>query len=55
MGIKLDAIYSSPLERALETAETIARKHEPGGQEEFGVEEIDFGDWTGKTFRNAFE
>jgi broad specificity phosphatase PhoE len=44
------AIYSSPLERAMETAEEIA-KH--GGQVPLEISEsfneLDFGDWTGET------
>ncbi len=49
-GRKLDAIYASPLERALETARPLARNH---GLEITTLEdlrEIDFGEWTGKTF-----
>ena len=48
--VKLNAIYSSPLERARETAEAIARL---GGFEvalSDRFNEIDFGDWTGRSF-----
>lgn len=48
--IKLNAIYSSPLERARETAEAIARL---GGFEvalSDAFNEIDFGEWTGSSF-----
>jgi probable phosphoglycerate mutase len=48
--VKLNAIYSSPLERARETAEAIARL---GGFEvtlSDAFNEIDFGNWTGKSF-----
>lgn len=44
------AIYSSPLERTLETAEPIAKLlgHEVVSREE--LLEIEFGEWTGKEF-----
>ena len=49
-GIKLEALYSSPLERALETAETLARSMNLEVRKSAGLNEIDYGDWTGKTF-----
>nr|MBN1229508.1 MSMEG_4193 family putative phosphomutase [Anaerolineae bacterium] len=46
---KLAAIYSSPLERAIETASAIARHHPAlSVQVEKRIGEVDFGDWTGK-------
>lgn len=47
-GVKLAAVYSSPLERAVDTAEAIARPHglEIVRDDAFG--EIGFGDWTGR-------
>jgi len=49
--LKLKAVYSSPLERARETAEPIARVH--GLAVEIAPEliEIDFGDWQGKRLK----
>jgi broad specificity phosphatase PhoE len=47
-GIQLDAIYSSPLERAFETAEPIAQRHGLGITRLESLNEIDFGDWTWK-------
>lgn len=47
-GIQLDAIYSSPLERAFETAERIAERHGLGITRLESLNEIDFGDWTWK-------
>jgi len=44
--LQFDAVYSSPLERALETAEAMkleVRKND-------ALNEIDFGEWSGKTF-----
>jgi probable phosphomutase (TIGR03848 family) len=47
--VALEAIYSSPLERALETAEAIARTARLEIKTTDAFNEIDFGDWTGKT------
>jgi broad specificity phosphatase PhoE len=46
-GICIDAIYSSPLSRALETAEAIARPQGIEVQTLNGVIDIDFGGWQG--------
>jgi probable phosphoglycerate mutase len=48
--LPLAAIYTSPLERALETARAIARHQAVRLQEDVDLHEIDFGDWTGLTF-----
>jgi broad specificity phosphatase PhoE len=48
--VALSAIYSSPLERALETAEAVARKAGRDVIQNAAFNEIDFGDWTGKSF-----
>jgi probable phosphoglycerate mutase len=47
--MKLDAIYSSPLERARETAAPTAAATGLTPIEEPGLIEADVGDWTGKT------
>ena len=46
----LSAVYTSPMERARETAEAIAgpRSFTPCVHE--GLNEIDFGEWTGRSF-----
>ncbi|HEY4424276.1 MAG TPA: histidine phosphatase family protein [Pyrinomonadaceae bacterium] len=49
-AIKLHLIYSSPLERGVETAETIARQTNLEVSTNPAFDEIDFGDWTGKSF-----
>ena len=49
-GIKLQALYSSPLERAIETAETIAQSMKLEVKKSYALNEIDYGDWTNKTF-----
>ena len=49
-GVVLDAIYSSPLERASETAAAIARGRGLAVYERDDLQEVDFGEWTGRTF-----
>jgi probable phosphomutase (TIGR03848 family) len=46
--VKLDAIYSSPLERAVETAEYLARPRELEIQRREGLGEIHVGAWEGQ-------
>ena len=46
----VEAVYSSPLERARETAAPIAVQLGLDAQIEVGVTEIDFGHWTGRDF-----
>lgn len=49
-SVKLDAIYASPLERALETAQPFAESRQLTLQLLEGFNEIDFGAWAGRTF-----
>ena len=49
-GIELQAIYSSPLERAVETAEALARSINLELHKNPAFNEINYGDWTGKSF-----
>ena len=48
-GVKLDAIYASPLERTMETARAISRHHSLTVKEHSGILEANYGDWTGKS------
>src|SRR4051812_25292056 len=48
-AVKLDAIYSSPLERAVETARPVAAAQGLEVETSAGLTEIDFGEWSGKT------
>lgn len=47
--LPVDAVYSSPLERALETARPIADRLRLEVREAPGLVELDFGNWTGRT------
>lgn len=49
-NVTLNAIYSSPLDRALQTAERIARSVKLEVRKSEAANEINFGDWTGQTF-----
>lgn len=46
---RIDAVYSSPLARAFDTAQAIADKHGLEPKKLNGMIEIDFGLWEGKT------
>jgi probable phosphomutase (TIGR03848 family) len=48
--LPLAAVYSSPLERTMETAEPIARRHNRTVQVLPAVNEVEFGSWTGLSF-----
>ncbi len=45
--LKLDALYSSPLRRALDTANTIARYQEVDVEVANGLVDFDYGEWQG--------
>jgi broad specificity phosphatase PhoE len=46
-GVKIEAVYSSPLKRALKTAEAIARRHSLKVEMVNGLTDCDFGRWQG--------
>ena len=48
-GVRLDAVYSSPLERCVETVEPLARAHRLEVRVADGLVEMDAGTWTGRT------
>jgi broad specificity phosphatase PhoE len=53
----IEAVYSSPLERAVHTAEAIAVKHRLLVHSSEALNDLDFGDWEGKSIavvREAF-
>ena len=47
----LHAIYASPLERTIETAQAIAAFHNLKIQPHAGLLEVDYGDWTGEKIK----
>jgi len=51
----IEAIFSSPLERAVETAQPLARVKDLPIQIEPGLIEIDFGDYQGKTWEWLYQ
>jgi broad specificity phosphatase PhoE len=48
-GLRLAGLYSSPLDRAVETARPISIRHALEVKTAEGLNEVDFGDWTGLT------
>ena len=46
-GAKIEAIYSSPLKRALKTAQILARPHQLEVETSPGLIDLDFGEWHG--------
>lgn len=46
----LDAIVSSPLERALQTAQPVAEAQGRSVEIDPGITEVDFGNWAGQSF-----
>ena len=49
--VKLSAVYASPLERTVETAEAIARPHQLKVKTRSGIIEVDYGEWTGEAIK----
>src|SRR5438067_621322 len=49
-SLRCEQIYSSPMERAQETASALAQELGMNYQINEGLNEIDYGEWTGKTF-----
>ena len=48
---RLSAVYTSPMERARETAAPVARALRLTARVEAGLNECDFGEWTGRRLR----
>jgi len=46
---KINAVFCSPLKRALETAEPVARLHHLSAQPVEGLTDLDFGKWEGQS------
>ena len=52
---RVDAVYSSPLERAKETAAPISKARGLRTRIDRGLLECDFGDWTGEELKNLMK
>ncbi len=50
-GLKFDAIYSSPIERTLETARVVAAPHGLRVHTRRDLGEVEYGDWTDRPLR----
>jgi probable phosphoglycerate mutase len=50
-GMPLTAVYSSPIERSLETAEIVAAPHRLKVRVREALGETRYGDWTGRSFK----
>lgn len=50
-GVPFKAVYSSPIDRTMETARAIARKQGLKVQRADGFTEVEFGKWTDKSFK----
>ena len=50
--LEVAAVYSSPIDRTIETARILARPHKLSPILESGLTEIDFGAWTGETLES---
>ena len=50
-GVPFKAVYSSPIDRTMETARTIARRQGLKVQMRDGFTEVEFGKWTDKSFK----
>ena len=54
-GVPIAAIYCSPLERTLETAQPLAEAHGLAVQVREGLGETRYGEWTGRTLKELGE
>ncbi len=53
-GVKIAAVYSSPIERTWETALEIAEPHRVVPEKEDGLLEVDYGSWSGRTLKSLY-
>jgi probable phosphomutase (TIGR03848 family) len=51
-GIRFKAVYSSPIDRSMETARPIAARHDLGVKMRRNLGEVDYGTWTNRSFRS---
>lgn len=53
-AVRVAAVYSSPLERAMETARPIADSQRRQVYPHEGLLEVDYGDWTGRSLKSLY-
>jgi probable phosphomutase (TIGR03848 family) len=53
--VKVSAVYASPLERAMQTAEIIARRQRKRVLPHEGLIEVDYGKWAGRSLRSLYK
>jgi probable phosphomutase (TIGR03848 family) len=51
-GVPFKAIYASPIDRTMETAEFIARRHSMRVRRRKGIGEVHYGKWTNRPFKS---
>jgi probable phosphomutase (TIGR03848 family) len=51
-GIRFKAVYSSPIDRTVETARPIAARHDLGVKLRRNLGEVDYGTWTNRSVRS---
>jgi probable phosphomutase (TIGR03848 family) len=51
-GIRFKAVYSSPIDRTVETARPIAARHDLGVKMRRNLGEVDYGTWTNRSVRS---
>lgn len=54
-AVKVAAVYASPLERAMQTAEVIASRQRKQVLPREGLIEIDYGKWAGRSLRSLYK
>lgn len=54
-SVPLKAIYSSPIDRTMETAEFIARRHDLRVRRRKGIGEVHYGKWTNRPFKSLVD
>ena len=53
-AVKVAAVYASPMERAMETAEAIASRQRKPVLPHEGLMEVDYGRWAGRSLRSLY-
>jgi len=54
-SVKVSAVYASPLERAMQTAEIIATRQRKRALPHDGLIEVDYGTWAGRSLRSLYK